>query len=127
MEKMAFTERMSAVGNMAAALAHEIGTPLGVISSSAEMLLDDFEPDDPRREDLALILGETERIGGLVRNLLEFARRESPVFEPLDLRTVVDRVERLVRHAARKQGTVRLEGKTYPVQDGDILNIRFNV
>ena len=29
--------------------------------------------------------------------------------------------------AARKQGTVRLEGKTYPVQDGDILNIRFNV
>jgi PAS domain S-box-containing protein len=104
-EKMAFTERMSAVGNMAAALAHEIGTPLGVISSSAEMLLDDFEAGDERREDLALILGETERIGGLVRNLLEFARPESPVFEPLDLRSVVERVERLVRHAARKQGT----------------------
>jgi PAS domain S-box-containing protein len=105
MEKMAFTERMSAVGNMAAALAHEIGTPLGVISSSTEMLLDDFESGDERREDLALILSETERIGGLVKNLLEFARPEAPVFEPLDLRMVVERVERLVRHAARKQGT----------------------
>lgn len=105
MEKMAFTERMSAVGNMAAALAHEIGTPLGVISSSTEMLIDDFETGDERRSDLAVILSETERIGGLVRNLLEFARPESPVFEPLDLRTVVERVERLVRHAAKKQGT----------------------
>jgi PAS domain S-box-containing protein len=104
-EKMAFTERMSAVGNMAAALAHEIGTPLGVISSSTEMLLDDFESGDERRKDLALILSETERIGGLVKNLLEFARPEAPVFEPLDLRTVVERVERLVRHAAKKQGT----------------------
>jgi PAS domain S-box-containing protein len=105
MEKMAFTERMSAVGNMATALAHEIGTPLGVISSSSEMLLDDFDSDDPRREDLNMILSETERIGGLVKNLLEFARPESPDFEPLDLRTIVDRVERLVRHAAKKQGT----------------------
>jgi PAS domain S-box-containing protein len=104
-EKMAFTERMSAVGNMAAALAHEIGTPLGVISSSTEMLLDDFEAGDERREDLSLILSETERIGGLVKNLLEFARPEAPVFEHLDLRMVVERVERLVRHAARKQGT----------------------
>ena len=104
-EKMAFTERMSAVGNMAAALAHEIGTPLGVISSSTEMLMDDFESGDARRDDLALILSETERIGGLVKNLLEFARPEAPVFEPLDLRVVVDRVERLVRHAAKKQGT----------------------
>lgn len=105
LEKMAFTERMSAVGNMAAALAHEIGTPLGVISSSTEYLMLDLEKGDERREDLATILSETERIGGLVRNLLEFARPEAPVFELLQLGSVVERVERLVRHSASKQST----------------------
>lgn len=78
LEKMAFTERMSAVGNMAAALAHEIGTPLGVISGNAEVLLLDLEADDPRREDLRVILSETERIGGLVRELLNFSRPDAP-------------------------------------------------
>lgn len=133
-EKMAFTERMSAVGNMAAALAHEIGTPLGVISSSTEFLMLDLPENDPRREDLALILGETERIGGLVRNLLEFARPDPPVFEALDLRSVVERVGRLVRHSARNQSTglvVESDGSTMVHGDANqleqvLLNLAIN-
>ena len=104
-ENMAFAERMSAVGNMAAALAHEIGTPLGVISNNAEYLLLDLGDDDPRREDLEVMLREAERIGGLVRDLLEFARPEKPEMEELRLEDVLERIERLVRHTARKQKT----------------------
>jgi PAS domain S-box-containing protein len=104
-EKMAFTERMSAVGNMAAALAHEIGTPLGVISNNAEYLLLDLDDDDPRREDVEVVLHEAERIGGLVRDLLEFARPEKPEMEELRFEHVLERIERLVRHTARKQKT----------------------
>lgn len=104
-EQLAFAERMSAVGNMAAALAHEIGTPLGVISNNAEYLLLDLDDDDPRREDLEVVVSEAERIGGLVRDLLEFARPEHPEMEELRFEQVLERVERLVRHTARKQGT----------------------
>lgn len=103
-EKMVFTERMSAVGNMAAALAHEIGTPLGVISSNAEMLLLDCV-DDGHREDLEVILRETERIHGLVRQLLDFSRPEAPDMDDVDLAQVVGRVQGLVHHTAHKQGT----------------------
>jgi two-component system nitrogen regulation sensor histidine kinase GlnL len=103
LEKMAFTERMSAVGNMAAALAHEIGTPLGVISNNAEYALLELPDDDPRREDLQVILREAERIGGLVKELLDFSRPDRPEMEAVQTVDVLGRVERLVRHAARKQ------------------------
>lgn len=135
LEKMAFTERMTAVGNMAAALAHEIGTPLGVIANNAEYLLLDLDAGDDRREDLEIILQEAERIGGLVRELLEFARPEEPVFDELRLEIVLQRVERLLGHTARKQGsqlTVRLEDGLLPVYgDGKqleqvVLNLAMN-
>lgn len=104
-QQMALTERMTAVGNMAAALAHEIGTPLGVISGNAEVLLLDLADGKARAEDLEVILREAERIGGLVRDLLEFARPEAPEMEDLRLGLVLERVERLVHHSARKQNT----------------------
>jgi len=53
-----------------------------------------------------VILREAERIGGLVRDLLEFARPEAPEMEELQLGSVLERVERLVHHSARKQNTV---------------------
>lgn len=134
-EKMASAERLSAVGNMAAALAHEIGTPLGVISNNAEFLLLDLETDDPRREDLEVMLREAERIGGLVRDLLEFARPEKPEMEELAVESVLERVERLVRHSARKQNTelVLMTGEDLPTIHGDanqleqvVLNLTMN-
>ena len=134
-EKMAFTERMSAVGNMAAALAHEIGTPLGVIANNAEYLLLDLETGDDRREDLEVILQEAERIGGLVRELLEFARPEEPVLEELRLESVLERVGRLLGHTARKQGSTLSVGTDdgLPATRGDgkqleqvVLNLAMN-
>lgn len=104
-EKMAFTERMTAVGNMAAALAHEIGTPLGVISNTAEYLMLDMDEDDSRREELDAIVHETDRIGGLVRELLSYSRPEEPEMDPLRMEEVISRVQRLIYHASGKQGT----------------------
>ncbi len=103
--KMAFTERMTAVGNMAAVLAHEIGTPLGVISNTAEYLMLDMDEDDARREELDAIVHETDRIGGLVRELLSYSRPEEPEMDPLRLEEVISRVQRLIYHASEKQGT----------------------
>jgi PAS domain S-box-containing protein len=105
LEKMVFTERMNAVGNMAAALAHEINNPLGIISGNAEVLMLDLEEQDPRREDLSTIIRETDRISELVRGLLRFARPEQPEMEAVLAEDVLRRVERLVHHASHKQRT----------------------
>jgi PAS domain S-box-containing protein len=117
-EKMAFTERMTAVGNMAAALAHEIGTPLGVISNTAEYLMLDMDEDDARREELDAIVRETDRIGGLVRELLSYSRPEVPEMDPLRMEEVISRVQRLIYHASEKQGTqlrLRVDPELPPV------------
>jgi PAS domain S-box-containing protein len=105
LEKMVFTERMNAVGNMAAALAHEINNPLGVISSNAEVLMLDLDEGDPRREDLQGIIRETDRISDLVRGLLRFARPETPELDAIHAEEVLRRVERLIHHASHKQHT----------------------
>ncbi len=121
-EKMAFTERMTAVGNMAAALAHEIGTPLGIISNTAEMLMLDLPDDDARRDELEAIVHETERIGGLVRDLLSYSRPEPPEMDVLSIETVLLRVQRLIHHASEKQGTrlkLRIDPELTPIM-GDV-------
>jgi PAS domain S-box-containing protein len=66
------SEKLAAVGSLAAGLAHEIGTPLNVISATAEYLLPDA--GEEAREQLRGIVDETERISRLVRELLSFAR-----------------------------------------------------
>ncbi|MGA2192093.1 MAG: ATP-binding protein [Nitrospirota bacterium] len=68
------SERMAAVGELAAGLSHEIDNPIGVILGFAELLLEDMREDDPGREDLMRILDESKRCKRIVRGLLDFSR-----------------------------------------------------
>ncbi len=106
--QMLRSEKLAAVGSLAAGLAHEIGTPLNVISATVEYLLLDLDQGDPSREELASIVEETERIGTLVRELLSFARGAAPDRQEVHPQEALDRVLRLL-HATldKKQVTVR--------------------
>ncbi|HSM94281.1 MAG TPA: ATP-binding protein, partial [Anaeromyxobacteraceae bacterium] len=89
--QMMRSEKLAVVGSLAAGLAHEIGTPLNVISATAELLqLDGTAAQNAR---LGQIVAETERISRLVRELLSFARagREGPSEIP-----VAEAVERVL-------------------------------
>ncbi len=79
------SERMAAVGQLAAGLSHEIDNPIGVIMGFAELLLEDTPPEDPRREDLARILDESRRCKRIVRGLLDFSRPPALGVVPTDL------------------------------------------
>ena len=68
------TEKLAALGQLAAGVAHEINNPLGTITIYAHILMKGMEPDDPRREDLALIISEANRTKEIVQGLLSFAR-----------------------------------------------------
>ncbi|NLW35209.1 MAG: 4Fe-4S binding protein [Syntrophorhabdus aromaticivorans] len=68
------TEKLASIGQLAAGVAHEINNPLGTITIYAHLMQKSLEPDDPRKEDMALIISEANRAKEIVQGLLSFAR-----------------------------------------------------
>jgi PAS domain S-box-containing protein len=95
------SEKLAMVGSLAAGLAHEIGTPLNVISAAAEFLLPDAGAD--ARRELSGIVAETERISRLVRDLLSFARAGPSGRTGVALDGAVSRVLSLLRITLEKR------------------------
>ena len=105
------SEKLAMVGSLAAGLAHEIGTPLNVISATAEYLLPDAGED--ARTQLRGIVAETERISRLVRDLLSFARGTPAGKTEVALEGVIRRVLSLLRITLEKR-RVRAETALAP-------------
>lgn len=72
------SERLISMGKLAAGVAHEINNPLTGILSYAEDLVEETDPADPRRKDCEVIQHEALRCRRIVRDLLDFARQETP-------------------------------------------------
>lgn len=68
------SQRLSTVAHLVTGLAHEIGTPLNVMSGRAELMMMELPPNHPHRRELQVIIKETERIAELIRTLLSLAR-----------------------------------------------------
>src|SRR5256712_3482953 len=73
--RLAQTERLAALGQLAAAVAHEVRSPLAVIRSAAQGLAESMQRDDEeRRRAYSFITAEIDRLGNVVNSLLAFAR-----------------------------------------------------
>ena len=94
------SDRLTIAGQIAAGLAHEIGNPLGVIQACAAYLHQKSPPDDPNREELALIQHETKRCQNLIDRLLSLAspKRDTPAVH--DIRDILDHSVSLVKYQA---------------------------
>ncbi len=85
------SERLAALGQMSAGLAHEIRNPLGVIKGSAEMLAEKLGGTQPLASELAgYISSEVNRLNGLVARFLDFARPLHPELRPQHMEEIVD-------------------------------------
>jgi two-component system, NtrC family, sensor histidine kinase HydH len=86
------SERLAALGQMSAGLAHEIRNPLGVIKGSAEMLVHKLKDAQPLESELAgYIFSEVNRLNALVARFLDFARPSNLELRPLQTASVLDR------------------------------------
>ena len=110
------SERLAALGQMSAGLAHEIRNPLGVIKGSAEMLHQKLGGSNPLATELAgYISVETNRLSALVTRFLDFARPLHTELVPQDITVVLDRALHDVSAAYKGQGGgVRVERNYQP-------------
>src|ERR1035437_912491 len=91
------SERLAALGQLSAGLAHEIRNPLGVIKGSAEMLTQKLQGSDELARELAgYISTEVNRLSALVTEFLDFARPLHAEPHPADLTALLDRVLQIV-------------------------------
>ncbi|MFH0901399.1 MAG: ATP-binding protein [Pseudomonadota bacterium] len=107
-ESLLRSEKLATVGRLAAGVAHEVGNPLAAILGYVEMLLGETteKPIDRelRREVLARVSTETQRIHRILSELLEYSRPPREQAEKVDLRKVVEGAASLARAMPRVKG-----------------------
>lgn len=101
-EGMKRAERLFAVGQLSAGLAHEIRNPLASISGAAGILRRNASTSSQHAELLEIIEKECLRLNGMLTNFLEFAKPKPPQPKETNIETVLDRVIGLASHAPRR-------------------------
>ena len=94
--KLRQAHRMEAVGRLAGGIAHDFNNVLTAIYGYADLLMEQFAPEDPRKGDVAEIRRAAERAAELTRQLLAFSRQQMLNPQVLDLNAVVDEVQRML-------------------------------
>ena len=127
-------DRLSAIGQLAASLAHEIRNPLGSIEGAVD-ICERTVNEDKRREFLGIIKKEAGRLNALLTNLLDFARTRMPQIQPVEIGGLVKAVLSLVAHNAQQRG-IQLKSEIpsdFPLVECDsqqiqqaLLNITLN-
>jgi signal transduction histidine kinase len=101
-EQVVRAGKLAVVGEMAAIMAHEVRTPMGILRNSAQLLQRQPHLGEREHELIGFIFSETERLNRLVTLLLECARPAPPDFRPHDLHAIVDSVLGLLASRADK-------------------------
>jgi signal transduction histidine kinase len=103
-EQLRRADRLSALGELSAGMAHEIRNPLSSIKGAAEILKDDYSPDEAKYEFIQILLKESDRLNRIVQEFLSFARPKQPELQQADLNEAVESVLSLIAQEARHAG-----------------------
>lgn len=124
-EQLRLNEKLSALGLLAAEVAHEIRNPLTVMKMLYHSLDLKFPAQDPRAKDARLLGEKIEHLNKIVERILDFARTTEPKLSPVDLNELVEELSLLVRHKLSNQGVklVRTLQPNLPAVMGDATQL----
>ena len=120
-EQLRQNEKLSALGLLAAEVAHEIRNPLTVMKLLYHSLNLKFDVLDPRHKDAKVIESKIEHLNKIVEQILDFARTTEPKFAPVNLNVLLDELGLLVRHKLANQKVKLAQNlqKNLPLVAGD--------
>lgn len=122
-EALVRSEKLASVGRLAAGLAHELGNPLTAVRGYTEILAEGVDPA-LQEELVRRARTEVERMHGLLRGLLDYAREEPPQIAPVDLGALVGEAAATVRHLPAFRGvTLEVAADGAPSIDGDAARL----
>jgi PAS domain S-box-containing protein len=101
-EQLIQAEKLAAMGQMLAGVAHELNNPLTAILGVTELLRERVAFDEPSKRQLELTHRQARRAARIVQNLLEFSRPASPQKKLLDINNLIDRTLQLHEHSLRR-------------------------
>ena len=118
LEQLRHADRLKTVGSLASGIAHELGTPLNVISVKAKQIATRQLPEDEVTESAKIIRSQTQKMTTIVRQLLDFARHRTPEKASVDLREVVMRAVNMLMPLANKHNISLLidDAESKPLQ-----------
>ena len=132
LEQLRHADRLKTVGSLASGIAHELGTPLNVVSGRANLIASGRLPSSEVADSVCVIKEQVQRMTLIIQQLLAFARRKSPRRVAVDLRSLVQHtLDMLTSLAAQQHAVLTLTADRVPilvrVDTGQIQQVLMNL
>ncbi len=101
-QQLYHADKLSSIGQLAASVAHEIKNPLASIKTLGQLLQEETQPEDSRREYIDVIVSEVNRLNAVVEQLLKYAKPEGSCFKEIEFAEIIKPVMSLVHHESER-------------------------
>lgn len=119
--QLVIKERLAALGEVSAGIAHEMRNPMGVIAGNSRLLLNGFDEHDKRREIVLGIITEVEEMNCVIEELLKFSRSEPLNMNEIDLNGIIAEVINLLD---QKEGRIKFSPDRNIFAKGDDILLK---